>query len=175
MDNTKKSFGWGDLIIGLLFIIVGFIAFWDPVGDLMGLTVVFGIVAFMKGIYELFFRDAVKQFTDISAPALTVMGILDIIIGVLFLFNLYQGMMLLPYLFAIWIILESIFNLFLLNFYKSQGKGQFWFALIISILSIIIGILLFMDPIVSTLTLSFLVGIYLVWFGILKLMEAFSY
>lgn len=175
MDNTKKSFGWGDLIIGLLFIIVGFIAFWDPVGDLMGLTVVFGIVAFMKGIYELFFRDAVKQFTDINAPALTVMGVLDIIIGVLFLFNLYQGMMLLPYLFAIWIILEAIFNLFLLNFYKAQGKGQFWFALIVSILSIIIGILLFIDPIVSTLTLSFLVGIYLVWFGILKLMEAFSY
>lgn len=174
MTNTKKSFSWGEFLLGILFVIVGFIAFSDPAGNLMGLTIVFGIVAVIKGIYELFFRSLVKEFIGLNGTWLTVLGIIDLVIGILFLFNLYKGMMILPYLFAIWIIVDSVFNLFMLGYYKAQGTGQYWFALIISIVTILIGIFLFFDPIVAALTLSFLVGVYFVWFGILAIISAFS-
>lgn len=174
MTNASKSFSWGEFLLGILFVIAGFVAFWDPAGDLLSLTIIFGIVAVIKGIYELFFRSLVKQFIGVNGTWLTVLGIIDLIIGILFLFNLYKGMMILPYLFAIWIIIDSVFNLFMLNYYKAQGEGQYWFALIISIITIFIGIFLFFDPIVAALTLSFLVGIYFVWFGILAIISAFS-
>lgn len=174
MTNTRRSFSWGEFLLGILFVIVGFVAFRDPAGDLMSLTIIFGIVAVIKGIYELFFRSLVKEFMGLNGTWLTVLGIIDLVIGILFLFNLYKGMMILPYLFAIWIIVDSVFNLFMLGYYKAQGTGQYWFALIISIATILIGIFLFFDPIVAALTLSFLVGVYFVWFGILAIISAFS-
>lgn len=174
MTAHQKKFGWGDFIVGILFIIVGFISFRDPVGDLLSLTIVFGVVALVKGIYEIFFRRALRQYTGVGSMWLLIIGIIDVVIGVLFLFNLYQGMMILPYLFAVWIIADSIFNLMFLNFYKAFSMSLFWFELIISIISLIIGFMLFANPVVSALTLSFLVGFYLIWFGILKVVEAFT-
>lgn len=174
MTNTKKSFSWGEFLLGVLFILIGFVAFWDPVGNLLSLTVIFGVVALIKGIYELFFRRLVREYIGFSSVWLTVLGIVDLVIGILFLFNLYKGMMVLPYLFAIWMIVDSVFNLLMLEYYKAEGKNQYWFALIVSIITICIGVFLFVRPIVAALTLSFLVGIYFIWFGILMLISAFS-
>lgn len=79
----------------------------------------------------------------------------------------------LPFVFAIWFIVDSIFGLFNLDLARQHSNGYFWFSLIIDILGIIVGFMLLFNPISSALTLSFLVGFYFMMWGITQIVYAF--
>ncbi|QQO08984.1 HdeD family acid-resistance protein [Breznakiella homolactica] len=166
-DSTeKRSFHWGYLILGILLIITAFIAFRNPVSDILAITVVFGIMAVASGIWMIVYSN--KQAGNI------VIGILDIIIGIILLFNIGAGVLAIPYVFAIWFILDSVFRLVNIKYAKLIGKGYFWFSLIVNILCILAGIALLFNPIASILTISFLLGFYFVLAGIGYIVYAFN-
>ena len=108
-----------------------------------------------------------------KAYAPIILGIIDILIGVYLLFNLNIGVAVLPFVFAIWFLFDSIFGLFTLDFAKRVSTGYFWFTLIVDVLGIILGVMLLFNPLSSALTLSFLVGFYFMMFGISNIVYAF--
>lgn len=172
--EEKKKFQWGSFILGLVFIWASLAAFRNPAGDLIAIVVVFGITALVAGIVNLVARSKWKQATGSKSSMLMVMAVIDIIIGLILLFNIGAGVIALPFVFAIWFILDSIQGLLMLDTVKAINKGYYWFSLIINILGIIIGFLLFFDPITSALTLAFLVGFYFLMAGIACFVEAFT-
>ena len=91
-----------------------------------------------------------------------VVGIIDILVGIFFLFNIGAGVVVLPFVFAVWFIADSVFALLAADLAKGVSNGYYWFTVIVNILGIILGIMLLFNPISSALTLSFLVGFYLV-------------
>lgn len=106
--------------------------------------------------------------------SLLIIGVFDIILGFLLLFNLTTSIMALPFVFATWFLVDSIGGLFSLEQAKSLSTANYWLQLILSIVGILISISLLFDPITLALTLSFLVGFYLMWIGIFYIVEAFS-
>lgn len=172
MEN-KRSIDWPALILGVLFILVSLLSFSDPVGNLVSLVMFFAIFAILKGIYELLARNALRNLTGYKAYLPIIVGIIDIIVGIYLLLNLNIGVSILPYIFAIWFIVDSIFGLFTLDLAKIFSRGYFWFALIMDVLGIILGFMMLSNPLVSALTLSFLVGTYLMLFGITQIIYAF--
>ncbi|MGM0138242.1 acid-resistance membrane protein [Enterococcus sp. DIV0755b] len=169
----KRGFDWGSLILGILFVIVALMSFQDPVGDLVAIVIVFGVFAILKGIFEIFLRNRFKDLTGYKAKMPLVVGILDIIIGIFLLWNMNASVLALPFVFAIWFIVDSIFGLFNLDLARQHSNGYFWFSLIIDILGIIVGFILLFNPISSALTLSFLVGFYFMMWGITQIVYAF--
>ena len=61
--DEKRTIDWGSLILGILFVLVSLLSFQDPVGNLVAIVVVFAIFAFIKGIFELFVRNRLKELT----------------------------------------------------------------------------------------------------------------
>lgn len=173
MADKKTGFGWSNLLLGILFIITSLIAFNDPVGNLASLTVFFGIVAIIKGCFDIFIRNKIQELTGSKATMLVVLGILDIILGIVLLFNISLGVMTLPYIFAIWFIIDSVSGLFSMEFWLTESKAYYWFNLILNVIGVIVGFSLLFDPVVSALTLSFLVGFYLMMFGLINIVAAF--
>ncbi len=102
-----------------------------------------------------------------------ILGIFDLLIGVFLLFNTNAGLLALPYIFAIWFIVDSIMGLVGADIYKVNGSSYYWFILIVNIIGIIVGIMLLFNPIVSAFTLAFLVGFYLMMIGISLIAYAF--
>lgn len=174
MTNSKNGFKWGNLIVGVLFIITSLIAFRNPVGNLAGITVFFGIIAIIKGLFDVFFRNKVKKITGMPGTSLLIIGVFDILLGILLLFNLATSIMALPFVFATWFLVDSLGGLFSLEQARALSTANYWLQLIVSVLGIVISIALLFDPITSALTLSFLVGFYLMWIGIFYIVEAFS-
>ncbi|WP_086314833.1 acid-resistance membrane protein [Enterococcus sp. 7F3_DIV0205] len=172
-ETSKKGIDWGSLILGILFVLTALLSFQDPAGNLIAIVMVFAIFAILKGIFEIFARNRMKELTGYKAYAPIILGVIDIIIGVYFLFNLNIGVAALPFIFAIWFILDSVFGLFALDLAKSVSTGYFWFTLVVDVLGIILGIMLLMNPLSSALTLSFLVGFYFMLFGITHIVYAF--
>ncbi|WP_314067956.1 DUF308 domain-containing protein [uncultured Vagococcus sp.] len=173
MSEKQTHFDWGNLLLGVLFILTSLVAFKDPAGSLVSVTVFIGMMAIIKGCFDIFLRNKVKKLTGAKATVLIIVGILDVILGVVLLFNLNIGLLALPYLFAVWFIADSINGLFSLDLAKAVSPAYYWFSLILNVIGIFIGFALLFDPITSALTLGFLVGFYLLMFGIMNIVEAF--
>ncbi len=173
MEKKASSFSWKHLFLGSLFIFASLIAFRNPVGSLITITIFFGIIAVLKGLFDIFVRNRINDLTGFKATSLTIVGVVDIILGLLLLFNINVGVSTLPFIFAIWFIIDSIEGLFTSEIARSLGSGYYWFTIILNILGIIIGFSLLFNPVASALTISFLIGFYLMIFGIMNLVEAF--
>lgn len=173
MSTEKTGFDWWSFLLGILFIIVSLIAFRDPSSTLESLVIVFGIIAVVKGIFELFFRRRLRQYTGWATTMPVVMGVFDIIIGLLLLFNVGAGMVAISVIFALWFLIDSIVGLFTASSVKAAGEGYYWFTIIVCILGVIVGIMLLLSPATAGLTLSFLVGFYFMLFGITEITYAF--
>lgn len=173
MNEKRSGLDWGSLLLGILFVLTALMSFQDPAGNLIAIVMIFAVFAIIKGVFEIFVRNRLKELTGFKSYMPLILGAIDIILGVYLLFNLQIGVSVLPYVFAIWFILDSFFNLFTLDLAKAFHTGYYWFSLIVDILGIILGVVLLFNPLSSALTLSFLVGFYFMMFGITYIVYAF--
>lgn len=171
--EKRSNFSWPYFLMGVLFVLVSLFAFQDVTGSLAAIVYLFAILAIIKGVFELFFRRKLHEFTNQKSTLLIVLGIFDLIIGIFLFFNVEIGLLALPFIFAIWFIVDSIINLAEADIFKSFSKGYYWFVVILNIIGIILGVMLFFNPIVSAFTLAFLVGFYLMMIGISLIVFAF--
>lgn len=175
MANTNRAFDWVSCLLGVLFILGALIAFDNPAVSLLGIVVYFAVTAIINGVYTLFIRNRIKDLVGQKFIALLILAIAEIFIGVVFLFRLDAGIIALAYVFALWFIIVSLRNLFFLGAAKLVSNAYYWFTLIINLLGLVVGISLCFNPVTSLLTLSFLVGFYLLLTGIIYLVSAFSH
>lgn len=169
-----RHINWGNFFLGVFFIIAAFIAYTNPLSGLMALTVFFGIVAIIKGAFNLVYRRKIENLVGEKLTGLVILGIVDIIFGIILLFNINFGLVALPILFAAWVIVDAIIGLLTANSARIMGKGYYWFRLVMNIIAIIIGIMLLFNPVVAALSLAFLVGFYFMLAGIVNIIEAFA-
>lgn len=174
MDTQQqKGFNWGSFLLGILFILVALLSFQDPVGNLVAIVIVIGAFAIIKGLFEIFVRNKVKEFTGYQSKMPIIIGIIDIVIGLLLLFNIGAGVITLPFVFAFWFLLDSIVGLMTAGAARVFSNGYYWFTVVVNIIGILLGIYLLFNPLSSVLTLSFLVGAYFMLVGITEIVYAF--
>ena len=106
-ETKKKGFGWGYLIIGILFIFSSMVAFYDPARNLRAFVFVFAGMAIIHGFWLIV--DNNKSVLRIIA------GVLNILVGGFMIFNVYVAIATLPFIFSIWFISDSILRIFDLN------------------------------------------------------------
>lgn len=169
----QGTFNWSLFLLGILYILIAILSFNMPGANLLALVIIFAVRAFLKGAFEIFIRNRWQNITGQKGTATLVLGVLDIIIGIFFLFNLHAGLTILPYIFAAWFILDSIHTLMIGDIYRLASDGFYWLKLIMSILGFILGIILLFVPITSALTLAFLIGFYFMSIGINYIVEVF--
>lgn len=169
--RDSSTVNWWRLLLGIFAIIVSLLSFNNVTGNLVSVVIFYAIFAICKGIFELFVRRTIEDLTGFRSFLPIIIGVIDIVIGIYLLFNLNIGLTILPYVFAIWFIVDSVLGLFTLDI--GLGAGYLWFSLILSILGIVVGISLLFDPLSSALTLSFMVGFYFMLFGIDEIVSAF--
>ncbi|MBB1080042.1 DUF308 domain-containing protein [Limosilactobacillus sp. STM2_1] len=172
-EETKKGFDWFSLIVGILFLIAGIASFNRPDRTLRFLAIVAGVAFIFRGIYELWFRQRISQLLQEASGWLIFSAILDIILGIIFLFQPSFGVLFIAIIFAIWFILDSITELLSAKFFKEFHRGYYWFIIILAIISLILGIILLFSPLLSAITVVWLVSTFLIVFGIMKIIQAF--
>lgn len=168
----KEKFDIGAFLLGILFIILSIIAFNNPIADLLGLTYYFGFVAIIKGFICIFDKGAADR-GEKRLRHDVLLGIVDIIIGLLILFNIFTTAVLIVYLFSIWFIVDCVIGLINIGRAKRISTAYYWFSLVVNVIGILIGIALFFNPLVSFLTIAFLIGLYFLIMGINYLVLAF--
>lgn len=159
-------------LIGLLFILLGFFGMIFGIGMLAGITVAMAFILFFSGILEIIIYAKTKGEYNELRPSILV-SIVHILISLLLIFNLKGSIIVIVYIFALWFILLSIFNLIKSNKNNKKNNLQYFFSIFFNFLTALIGFILLFNPFLTALFISMIVSVYFVAFGITYIIMAF--
>ncbi|KXA43419.1 MAG: DUF308 domain-containing protein [Staphylococcus simulans] len=166
---------WSSLIIGLLFALIGILSVSFPVENLTVITWLFGIFFIFNGIAELFFRRLTKAFVGIASGWLMILGILNIIFGILFIVFTNVGQVAIIYMLAFWFIFSSALGVFTVTPVERTNKVYHFFSLLVNIIGIIAGIILLFNPLIGAFLIAFFVGFTFLLIGLNYVFDAFAH
>lgn len=148
---------WLITIKGLILIFLGFYILKFPVSGMLGLIFYGGVLLFISGLILATFAIITRK-THRGWAWQMAEGLLDILLAIILLSNIGLTAITLPYVFAFYGILTGIFWIFQSFFFKNN-RYQFWgVVLVAGLFSLIIGILIFIDPVTAAFTIISIIG-----------------
>ena len=161
---------WALALRGAFAILFAFIAFLRPGVTAQVIVLFFGAYALVDGVFALIAGlRAARQHG--RSGALLLEGILNILIGVIVFLMPGAALVALIYLIAIWAVISGIM-LVAAGIALIRVSGE-WLLVIAGLVSILFGVVLFAQPAVGVIALSWWLGVYALLFGILLLSAAF--
>lgn len=155
-----KNFQFWHVLAGILMIGLGLYIWFNPVESLLALALYLGIVFIVVGggyfVISFMYRSGWYMF----------LGLLDIFVGVIFVMNLNLTAVSLPWIFALWCLVVGCVQV--VNAFQNRSAGWSWSWLISGILGIIFGFLILSYPALGAVTITALMGAYVILYGILE-------
>jgi len=149
---------WLFMLLGLLGIAAGVIVLAKPGDSLATLAVVAGIFVLVDGIFDL--AASFGRRTE-NRGLVAVMGVLDIVIGVLLIRHPIGGVLAIALLIGIWMIAAGL--LWLVGAFEREQRV--W-NIAIAVLEVVAGIVIVSSPPIGFATLALLVGISFIANGV---------
>ena len=173
--RRKSGFGWLELILGILLVILGIFSMINPNTALTGIVIVYGIAAIVIGISDIMMYVRVERYTGFGPMVSLIGGILSVMSGVMLLVYPNAGKWVLSLLFPIWFIAHCISRLAHLSSMRIYMENfAYYLTLILNILGLISGFMMIFHPFVSLLSVSYIIGLHLILLGIDCIVIAFS-
>lgn len=167
IKNAVKNW-WGYLVIGIIAVALGVFCMFTPFATFAALSVFFVVGFFAGGICQMIFAITNKDRLDNWGWAFT-MGVIDFVFGAILLLNMYLAPMLLCYLIAFWILLQSIWAIGMSIDLKSiPNSGWGWFF-VLSMLALFVSILLLFQPVVVGLFTAYILSFGFIIYGVSRI------
>lgn len=164
---TARNVSVWHLVAGIIMAILGVYVWFNPVVTLVALALYLGIVFIVVGAGYL-----TISFSYQSGWYMLV-GALDILVGVIFVGNLGVTAVSLPIIFAIWCLAVGVIQIVTAFQFKNDGFPWGW-TLGAGILGVLFGFLILAYPAVGTVTITALMGAYILLYGIIEIVEYFT-
>ena len=173
--RRRSGFGWLELVIGIVLIGLGVLAFARPDLALTGLVFAYGVAAVVMGVADLILFIQVERYTGFGPILSLVTGIVSVLSGVSLLIYPRLGATLLTLLFPVWFIAHCISRLMQLHHIRLvAGEGMYVFTLVVNIVGMVLGFLMLFSPLFTLSAIRCFAGCYLLLLGIDSLLVAFS-
>lgn len=172
MENYIKKYAKNSLLISLLLIAFSFFLIFKPVQSITIIMSILGLIIIAIGIVKMIsYFTAHKEYRLYNFDL--VQGIICIIAGGVIIFKPTIIFTFLQFIVGIWMIIQSIVKIQIsLNLRTLSSK--YWIAtLILSILTLILGLVILFNPFATTIALTTICGIMLLISEISTMFEAF--
>jgi uncharacterized membrane protein HdeD (DUF308 family) len=160
MAKKKNSNWWLLLAVGIVFILLSFKVFVHPAASLLGLAIFLGWAALIGGAIEIGFALSVKNLYTNWAWKM-VGGIIDFIIGIIFLSHPAMTAEILPFFVGFWMIFMGVMNIFS----GLDGRSNSAFQMFIGFLLVIGGFWISYNPTGEAALLIWIIGVTLLFYG----------
>lgn len=127
ITKNEEGFSWGSLLVSILLFIGAWITFQSPVSTIISLGIAYGLIAIVQGFSSISFHTAYREIFNRHPWPVVVIGIIEILFGFYLVINPAINLALLPILFAIWFLADSIRTIvlaFRLREFKKRGSGS---------------------------------------------------
>lgn len=175
MDNRLQSSfrgavknWWVSLLIGILAAILGIWCIFTPLSTFLAMTILFVVSFFVGGIFEIIF--ALTNMNTMRNWGWTlVIGIIDVVFGVILMSNMLISADVLMFLIAFWIIFQAIWGIGVsLDLKNVEGSGWGW-LLALSIIGVLFGITCLFQPAITALLAAYMLGFSFLAYGIFRI------
>ncbi len=164
--NEKKmqTVGFWHLIAGIMMLFLGFYVWLNPLASLLGLALYIGIAFMVIGAgYFL------ASFSYQSGWYLLV-GLLDILVGVILVANLGVTAATLPMIFALWCLSVGVIQLVSSFQLKKMGIPWGW-SFGIGALGVLFAFIILIFPSFGAIAITTLLGMYIILYGAIAIAE----
>ena len=109
IENSKRAvrYWWLLLIVGIALFAVGVLTFVFPAQSYLGMSLVFGWLMLISGILEVVLSSANRHFIT-GRGWMMAGGIIEIILGIILIFNVALSAATLPIFLGFWLMISSI-------------------------------------------------------------------
>lgn len=154
------------VLSGIILTLSGVYCLFKPAVTLLSLSFMIGFVILFNGITAFSHYFIERDFP--GSGWLLFDGILGTVFGILLLFTNMSSYLaiFLPIFFSIWIVIFGIFKICNSIDVKKLGEKNWYMMTIIGILCVILGIAMWIKPIISAFAISLIIGIYLIIAGV---------
>lgn len=173
MKDNRKIFNVISIssILGdILLLILGLYFAFNPETQASLMGYMFGLALLIVGIY-----NSIKYIINFSKNKLfitnLIYGVLSIIIGIFILFNPFSIANIISIMIGLWLIMSSLFNGALVWQLKKHKEEIWVLSLTITTLSLILGILVLINPFHSYLLLTAFVGILVSCYSAINILQ----
>ena len=173
--KRRSGLGWLELVIGIVLIALGVLAFAKPDLALTSLVFAYGIAAVVMGVADMILYIQVDRYTGFGPILSLISGILSVMSGVMLMVYPRTGFLVLTVLFPIWFIAHCISRLTHLNHIRLvAGDRVYYFTLVINIIGLFLGFLMLLNPLFTLTTIRYFASAYLILLGIDSVVMAVS-
>lgn len=168
IDNKLKSMFRTSAIVSIALILVGIFLIVSPETTLSFVSYGTGIILLITGLIptiNFFINKENQKYLDISF----IFGIIFIIVGIVIIINPKIVASIVPLLIGIWMIINGVIKLYYSILINKTIKSIS--SIIISLLILVCGLLLVLNPFGGAVTLTIIIGIFLVVYSLLDLAE----
>lgn len=164
MIKKLNSFINSSICISIMFIIIGIIMVIIPKMSLEILGVILSVILIINGVI-LMITD-IKLNNNFIPVDMLPASMLSILLGIMMLIYPNILSIIIPLMLGTWFIMTSIFKI-RLTLYLSKIQNTPWLLLmLISILSIVCGFILILNPIDSSVAITLFIGIVIIVYAI---------
>lgn len=167
-----------ELAVGALLILLGIFTFLRPGSLLTGIVAIYGVIALITGIDDILTYIRLERYTGFAPLVSLISGILSVMCGCMLLLYPDAGKWILSLLFPLWFMAHCISRLAHTYIIRMAGrKLLYYFALIVNIAGLVLGFLMFFNPVLTFMTMRFMgyvVAVYLILLGIDSIVAAFG-
>jgi uncharacterized membrane protein HdeD (DUF308 family) len=158
------------LFRGIIAVIFGIMALISVEFTLLFLVYLFGIYVLFDGILAIAVSLQERKTSSVWVIVFLI-GIVGFVVGILSFIHPGNVALLIFYLIAAWLIIAGLFGMISALL---RASGTEWLSIIGGILSIIVGIVFFLHPTSSILSIVWLLGLFALVYGIIQIIKAFQ-
>ncbi len=156
--------------ISVLMLILAIFLIFAPIASAITAIYMFGIFILIDGIMHIVSYCKTKENLRLMNFEFAE-GILSILSGILILLNAEYLIPFLPILLGTWFIVKSIIRMQIALNIRNDKESNWGLVLVLSIISLILGIFIVFNPILGYLTIS-IIGIFMVIYEVLNIIES---
>jgi uncharacterized membrane protein HdeD (DUF308 family) len=169
LGRIGRHWGWL-LFFGILMVIAGVFAVAWPGPTVVVLAILFGIQILVSGIFSFINAFATDESGGMRVWNV-IIGILGIVIGLYAIRHIIVSVVALALLIGIYWVAYGISQIYsAIAHQEAPHRGWMGF---IGALSVVAGVIVFVWPGISLVTLAFVLGFWLIVYGIMEIAVAF--
>jgi uncharacterized membrane protein HdeD (DUF308 family) len=169
LGDLGGAWGWV-LAFGIVSIIAGIIAFFFTGATLVAIAVLFGLQLVFAGIFRFMATFAIPGHHAWLRGLTALLAVVSLAAGIYLVAHPLLSLLVLAFVLGLFWVVSGVVELFVaIENHDTPGRG--WVALS-GVLGIIAGLLVSFYPGISLVTLTIVLGVWLVLFGVIEVMAA---
>jgi len=168
LENSKRAirYWWLTMLVGVVLFVLGILVFVFPSWSYLGMSMLFGWVILLSGIMEVIVASANRHFVT-GRGWMLAGGIIEIVLGVILIFNVALSAATLPMFLGFWLLLRGFSAIGLGGDMRALAVAGSGWTVASGILLVICALwVLFQPLVIGTAAVVVWVGVSLLFAGI---------